>query len=68
LAIADLLSPLALEQAVDLCPVLHLVHPFLLPSTTNGSVGPEPTLVWEVSSFRPARGVTFPADVDTILR
>jgi hypothetical protein len=60
-----LAQPLALEEAMDLCPVVHVVHPFLLPSTTDGSVGPEPNLVWEVSSYRPARDVRFSADVDT---
>jgi hypothetical protein len=59
-----LAQPLALEQPVDLCPVAHLVHPFLLPSTPDGSVSPKPNPVWEVSSFRPARGVKFSADVD----
>jgi hypothetical protein len=60
-----LAQALALEQAVDLCPVVHLVHPFLLPSTTDGSVGPQPDLVWEVSSLRPARGVKLSGGVDS---
>jgi hypothetical protein len=44
---------------------MHVVHPFLLPSIVDRRLGRELAPVWEVSRFRPARGVKFSAGVDT---
>ena len=41
-------------KPADLCPVVHVVHPFLLPSQLTGGSGRELNPVWEVLSFRPA--------------
>jgi hypothetical protein len=61
-----LAQALPVVEPLDLCPVMHVVHPFLLPSRIDGSIGREPHQVLEVSSFRPARGVKFSGGVDIL--
>ena len=53
-------------EAMDLRPVVHVVHPFLLPSMNDGRFGRELLPVWEVSSLRPARGVNSSGGVDIL--
>src|SRR2546425_7370177 len=53
---------LPVVETVDLCPVVHVVHPFLLPSTMTGGSVENPTRCGrcqgfdrrEVSSIQPA--------------
>lgn len=56
---------LTVMKTMDLRPLVHVVHPFLLPSVNDGSVGRELLPVWEVSRFRLARGVNSSGGVDT---